>query len=162
MDAQRRPTGTGPVPGTPAVPGTGPVVGPGRSLFDGEQIGADETVSHQYAIPLRLPGYRSLPLSCIDSLTVTIDGDRVTADRTSLDLNAHRYPTTLLCSFPDVWWFALDPAAVLVALDEPLDPGPHTVTGELVTRDPHRPDEALPYTYSATSVLRVGGDAPDP
>ena len=82
-------------------------------------------------ITVRLTDYRSLPVSCIAGIDLQIDGRPVDADRLVLRLNNNDYPLPALRERVDLVWFVLDPAQLVVPLDEPLSAGVHDVVGTL-------------------------------
>jgi hypothetical protein len=93
---------------------------------------------------VRLPSYRSLPLSCILDLTVSIDGRPVRgADLVLLlDNNAHRLDDVR--DRIDLWWFVLDPAEVFAPVED-LATGEHLI--EVGLR------EAIPYATGGKTAL---------
>ena len=97
------------------------------------------------SFPLSEPWYRSLPISCITGLDVTVDGKPVPGDQVSLTIAG---TTRSVAECADVWeefWFVQDPAVVHVAgvqAGEKVRIGAH-----LVMRIPYimiGPETALP------------------
>lgn len=86
---------------------------------------------------VRLPWYRSLPLSCLDDATLSIDAERVPLDRISFRLYGTTYRFQELRQFPDVLWFVLDAAELLVDLPRPLADGSHSLSLSLFVRIPY-------------------------
>ncbi len=78
-------------------------------------------------VRMRLPWYRSLPLSAVADLKFRIDGKDI--PRTSLRLQADGYVYTLdqLHELIDEQWFVLDTKTIELHLDEPLSQGEHDV-----------------------------------
>jgi hypothetical protein len=76
---------------------------------------------------IRLPWYRSLPLSSVVDLKFKIDGRDI--PRTSLRLQSNGYVYTLdeLGERIDEHWFILDTKTIEIHLDEPLPEGDHDV-----------------------------------
>ena len=76
-----------------------------------------------YTIDVHLPWYRSLPLSCLEDVTVSLAGE--TAD--SGDLRVRRGERDLtLADLPDLvddQWFVQDPLQVVVADESPVPAG---------------------------------------
>jgi hypothetical protein len=68
-------------------------------------------------IDVRLPWYRSLPLSTIEVAEVTINGETVDATRVSFELEGRRYDLATLPDQVDKVWYVLDSAFINVALD---------------------------------------------
>jgi hypothetical protein len=94
-----------------------------------------------YEVPLRFDWYRSLPLSCVASLTLTMDGEPVAAEDIGFHVNDRDYTLDELAAAYDEFWFVLDPARIRVRTDEPLAPGEHDVAVELAMRIPYLFDE---------------------
>ena len=94
----------------------------GNSLFP-KNSKEDKVV----CVRVRLPWYRSLPLSSVVDLQFRIDGKDI--PRTSLRLQADGYVYTLdqLHELMDQQWFILDTKTVEIHLDEPLSRGEHDV-----------------------------------
>ena len=94
-----------------------------------------------YEVPLRFDWYRSLPLSCVASLTLTVDGQAVPAGDISFHVNDRDYALDELAELYDEFWFVLNPARIRVRADEPLAAGEHEIAVELAMRIPYLFDE---------------------
>jgi hypothetical protein len=94
----------------------------GNDLF--RKSSKDEKV---VCVRVRLPWYRSIPLSSIVDLKFKIDGEDI--PRTALRLQSNGYVYTLdqLHELMDELWFVLDTKTVEIHLDEPLPEGEHDV-----------------------------------
>jgi len=90
-----------------------------------------------FRFKMRLPWYRSLPLSCIERLEIKIDRDTVDQRNATLSLCGTNYALSELPSLDSVWWFVLDAVDIQVRLREPLSPGEHEVSVELELRIPY-------------------------
>jgi Domain of unknown function (DUF6379) len=88
------------------------------------------------ALDIRLNWYRSLPLSCVEAVGLTIDGTAVPTERLQLRTNGFQAPVGALGDAADVWWRVIDPAE-LVAQRDDLAPGPHEVELVLTLRIPY-------------------------
>jgi hypothetical protein len=88
------------------------------------------------ALDIRLNWYRSLPLSCVEAVGLTIDGTAVSSDRLELRLKDLQAPVGALGDATDVWWRVTESAA-LVARGEDLVAGPHEVELVLALRIPY-------------------------
>jgi len=76
-----------------------------------------------YQIEVHLPWYRSLPLSCLEDVSVRLGGEK--ADRGELRVR-HDGRDLTLADLPDLvddQWFVQDPLAVVVASGTPVAPG---------------------------------------
>jgi hypothetical protein len=87
-------------------------------------------------LAVRLNWYRSLPLSCVERLEVSLDGIPVAADRTTLDVDGGAD------SADGPWWPVLAAGRVRVALDAPPAEGEHRVDLLIGTRIPYLVDPA--------------------
>ncbi|SDG58428.1 C-glycoside deglycosidase beta subunit domain-containing protein [Microbacterium pygmaeum] len=81
------------------------------------------------ALSLTLPWYRSLWLSSVTSLELTIDGVQVPADDLSFELQGVRYALDELPQQSDVLWFLQEHPLLIVARERPVELGErHEVT----------------------------------
>ncbi|WP_432543779.1 C-glycoside deglycosidase beta subunit domain-containing protein [Kineococcus sp. SYSU DK002] len=86
------------------------------------------------ALRLTLPWYRSLWLSSVTSLRVTVDGAEVPQDDLTLDLGGTRYALADLPAQSGTLWFLQDHPSLVVRRDTPVAPGEQhevEVAGEL-------------------------------
>jgi hypothetical protein len=90
-------------------------------------------------LDVRLPWYRSLPLSCIERLDISINGDQVPVEDITLTLNGTRYMLDELPPLHEVVWFTLDAADVRVRQDRTMEVGEHDVEVTVQTRMPYVP-----------------------
>jgi len=109
-------------------------------------------------VPLRLPWYRSLPLSAVEHLTIRVDGESFADGDLSLTLNAAERPFGELAAQSYEFWFVQDTAWVRV----PATPvGPSVELGvELALRIPYLmigPDRALVRHVAEDGTLPVAG-----
>jgi hypothetical protein len=88
------------------------------------------------ALDIRLNWYRSLPLSCVEAIRLTIDGTTIESERLTLRLPDFDGHLTDLAEATDVWWRVLD-AGELVAAGEDLASGPHDIELALTLRIPY-------------------------
>ena len=63
-----------------------------------------------FGVDIRLPWYRSLPLSVVELKLLKLDGEAVPAERVSLELNGKRFALKDLADRPDEWWYVQDSA----------------------------------------------------
>src|SRR5438874_12526938 len=73
-------------------------------------------------LDIRLPWYRSLPLSTVEIESLTIDGQPVALESLEFELDGERWPLPKLADLTDEVWFVLD-SAYLVLPGERLEPG---------------------------------------
>lgn len=111
-------------------------------------------------VQLRLPWYRSLPLSCIERLDLTIDGAAQPADGLTLVINGSRHALSDVARLHEVWWFVLD--TVEVEVPASMKPGPHQVRAALALQIPYgdpdfRPQLDIKQVAECTRELRLAG-----
>lgn len=76
-----------------------------------------------FALRLTLPWYRSLWLSSVSTLELTVDGERVPAEDLAFDLDGTRYSLDQLPEQSDVLWYLQAHPLLLVKRDQPLNLG---------------------------------------
>lgn len=59
-------------------------------------------------LEVRLPWYRSLPLSTVEVARLSINGRDIAVERVELQVNGRRFPANGLDDLVDEWWFVLD------------------------------------------------------
>ncbi|MBV9280028.1 MAG: hypothetical protein JOZ41_08110 [Chloroflexi bacterium] len=110
----------------------GPRENPRESLAFGQfQVFWGDTLritDDGFELDIRIPWYRSLPLSSVQTLEVTVDGQRIAPEAVRFQLYGERLALDELPNLFTTWWFILDPATLHVAYDRPLQAGEkHTV-----------------------------------
>ncbi|GAA1964546.1 hypothetical protein GCM10009798_25940 [Nocardioides panacihumi] len=91
-----------------------------------------------YEVDLHLAWYRSLPLSCLEGIDLSIDD--VSISRSALSVNVDGKDLSLddLPDLDDEWWFVQDALTVRVAAEEPRPQGAEVdVDVTLATRIPY-------------------------
>jgi hypothetical protein len=83
------------------------------------------------AVSVQLPWYRSLWLSAVDDVEVTVNGTPVPKDRLRFELNGTSYRIEELPEQSETLWFVADRPDVVAHLDEVPAPG-ESVTVEVV------------------------------
>jgi hypothetical protein len=83
-----------------------------RMIEDGLQ--AEET---GFVVPVRLPWYRSLPLSTVELVELRVDGRQISPNAVRLELNGTSHAVDELIEQTSEWWFVLDSA--LLRVDAP-------------------------------------------
>lgn len=126
-----------------------------------ESSGADEAVAR---LPIRLPWYRSLPMSCIETLDIAIDDETVSPDRVSFEIGGTSRSLADTAQLHEAQWFVLDPAQALIQAPATLLPGDHRVSIAMTLRIPYsdpdfRPDRFVQTARTARTVSFVGRDS---
>lgn len=88
------------------------------------------------AIEVRLPWYRSLPLSTVEIEQVEIDGRAVDLAGVSFSLEGRTYPLAALEEQTEHVWYVLDSAYLMLDGLE-LGDGPHQVSVTMVLYPPY-------------------------
>ncbi len=76
-----------------------------------------------FQVKVRFKWYRSLPLSCLENLELSIDGEPVDRDRIRLAINEHSYQLDEMAELVEEYWFVLDAATLQVELPGRIEPG---------------------------------------
>jgi hypothetical protein len=90
---------------------------------------------------IRIPWYRSLPLSCVEGLEVTVDGHSIPQDAMRLTFDDATYALDELPPLHDTWWHVTDPARVTIARSDGAAVGPHEIDVTLSMRIPYIVEE---------------------
>jgi hypothetical protein len=109
-----------------------------------------------FELDVRLNWYRSLPLSSVKTVQLTVNGEEIARDEITFSLNGNECGLDQLSSRWDETWFVLDPATLhihrpLVHRGEPAD-----ISLVLGSRIPYLlvgPDQALEYVTERTTTL---------
>jgi hypothetical protein len=88
-----------------------------------------------FSFDLRIPWYRSLPLSCVEGLEVSVDGERIAEEDLRITFDGRAYELADLPPLFDEWWYVTDPARVEIS--RPLEPGQHELDVTLSLRIPY-------------------------
>lgn len=130
-----------------------------RSLLCDEEI---RGVVHEgkvgFLLRVRLPSYRSLPLSCIEKIELAIDGEPVDPGRVRFILAGYSHSLDELPKLSKVFWFILDYADLFVERPEPLSAGEHLIDAVMVTVEPYMTGGRFPLYYTSQRRLSVTAD----
>lgn len=113
-----------------------------------------------FEVQLRLPWYRSLPLSCIEKIQLTLDGQIVDTSLLRFGVNDRQFSLAELDDLVEEFWFVQDSAKLRVLQPGQLASGEsHNVEVELTLRFPYipiGPGKFLINTnkYSVTQVVK--------
>jgi len=105
-----------------------------------EQVIADNSLRSAgdgFAFDLRMPWYRALPLSSLEGLEVSVDGEPVPTDRLRLSLGGTTYALSDLPPLHDEWWYVADPAEVWAPKPDGLTAGEHELDVTIALRIPY-------------------------
>ncbi|MFJ9243850.1 DUF6379 domain-containing protein [Streptomyces sp. NPDC101776] len=105
---------------------------------------------------LRLTWYRALPLSCVERITVTVDGTPVPDEAITLELDSTGpLSLSVLPSLTDTWWYVLDSALLTVDTATAVEPGDHEVTVVLGLYIPYLPVGGSPLVNLDTGSAQL-------
>lgn len=108
-------------------------------------------------LAVRLPWYRSLPLSTVEITGLSIDGTDVDLACLRFEIDGGSWTLDELAEQVDCFWYVLDEADLLVP-GLVLDPdSSHAVTATLVLHPPYIP--GMRRSNSQTETLVVGKEA---
>ena len=105
-----------------------------------DQVIADGSLQSEpdgFRFDLRMPWYRALPLSSLEGLEVTIDGEAVPSDALQLTYVEQTYRLADLPPLYDEWWYVADPAEVRVPKAGGLAAGEHELDVTIALRIPY-------------------------
>jgi hypothetical protein len=109
-----------------------------------------------FELDLHLNWYRSLPLSCVKDVELTVNGEPIGRDEITFAVNGGEYALDELAERWEELWFVLDPATVRVARPLVFAGERAEVRLRLVSRIPYilvAPDMPLEYSSERTRTL---------
>jgi len=110
----------------------------GRSFLSQEKIrNVVRDGKSGYLVRVGLTSYRSLPLSCLEKIELSVDGQAIQPEDMRLIYNGHAFKLDELKNYSDLFWFILDDADLFVLSPEPLPAGEHYLQAALVTVEPY-------------------------
>ena len=123
------------------------------SMLDDDALRA---ANDGFELDVHLNWYRSLPLSSLETLELTVNGERIPRDEITLSVNGNDYALDELADRWEEMWFVLDPATLRVArpLVRPGDSAEVSIT--LGNRVPYLligPDRALEVVSQRSTTL---------
>jgi hypothetical protein len=108
-----------------------------------------------YRFDIRIPWYRSLPLSCFEELHCALDGQPVEEGTVTVEINGERRAMTQLPPLHDEWWYVGDAAHVHVVADA-LARGPHELDVTVAFRIPYLVEDGSALVMRERCVKREG------
>jgi hypothetical protein len=90
-----------------------------------------------YRIDIRLPWYRSLPLSTVEVGEVSVDGRRVDPALIQFELEGRSYPLSAMPELIDKVWYVLDSAYLNVEADRMAARSEHSISVTLNLYPPY-------------------------
>jgi len=131
----------------------------GRSFIKKEEIrNVVRDGKSGYLIRVSLTSYRSLPLSCIENIELSMDGKKVKPKDMRFILNGYSHKLDEMGDLMNIWWFILDDADLFVASPQPLPAGEYLVEGTLVTVEPYVTAGRFSFFNTSKKYLSVAAD----
>lgn len=127
--------------------------------FNERLIESAELTSRGVELGVRLPWYRTLPLSTVEIAALRLDGKDIPADAINLALNGRSFPLAQLCELPDEWWYVLDTARLQVDAPGISEDSQHDVELTLVLYPPYIPGLRWVATHRTSCARRVEGQS---
>ena len=104
-------------------------------------------------LDLRLPWYRSLPLSVVMPTQLLVDGQPLSLEGATVEYEGRRYTLAELPEQTGVSWFIQDSVLPHVPTPQPLSAGPHHVVVTLNLYPPYIP--MLTHVTRGDAVVRA-------
>jgi len=123
------------------------------SMLDDDALRA---VDGGFELDVHLNWYRSLPLSSVETVELTVNGEVIPRDEIRFAVNGNEYSLDELSGRWDEVWFVLDPATLLVRRSLVGAGEEAEVTVRLANRIPYiliGPDRALQYASERSLTL---------
>lgn len=91
-----------------------------------------------FEVKVRLNWYRSLPLSCVENIRLSIDGEEISVDALSFAVNEHSYPVKELEDKAGEYWYVQDSGVVHAQLPGKVAAGgSYSIDVEITIRAPY-------------------------
>lgn len=91
------------------------------------------------ALAVRLPWYRSLPLSTVEIAVLEIDGRTVDQGQVRFEYAGQSWPLAKIAELTDTFWFVMDSAWLLIPPDQVANQPEHEVTLRIAVYPPYIP-----------------------
>lgn len=113
-----------------------------------------------YQVNVRIPYYRGVYLSAVNSLTLSVDGRPVPRGQIRIVVSGHSFALDEAEEAGDTRWGFGDPATLLVQQAGGLKPGLHTVEVGIAIRKSYFPHEDPEHLYNFFGLWRDGKFVP--
>lgn len=91
-----------------------------------------------YEVGVRLNWYRSLPVSCVEKVALSLDGQPVDPAAIRFEVNDKQFTLDEMKDYVEEFWFVQDTARLHVQQPGKVKPGEqHTVEAEIALRFPY-------------------------
>ena len=106
-------------------------------------------------LAVRLPWYRSLPISTIEIAELVVDGQPIATGSVQFEFDGRRWSVEEIADQTDVFWFVLDSAYLIIPADFVSNAETHDVRLRIVIYPPYIP--GMRRDNAQHEVLRVQG-----
>ena len=106
-------------------------------------------------LAVRLPWYRSLPLSTVEIAALEVDGQPIAPERVQFEVDGRRWPLQDIGDQTDVFWFVLDSGYLIIPADLVTDAETHDVRLRIALYPPYIP--GMRRENGQYEVMRVQG-----
>ena len=124
-----------------------------RNVTDGGQVTG-------FQLKVRIPYYRGVRLSLVDTVQLTVDGEEFPMDKMTFTAGGRTYTFQELGKVTDTEWFFGDPATLTVKEPGGLATGMHTVQLGIIIRKSYipksDPDNIYGFPKEATQMILHG------
>ena len=91
-----------------------------------------------FMVGVRLNWYRSLPVSSVETVNLSVDGEKIPPDQITFEINDHHYRLEELEDLVEEFWFVQDSARLYVHQPGRIAVGEsHTVHAKIALRYPY-------------------------
>lgn len=128
----------------------------GRSFICPDDLKLSSHAAEEgFLVRILLPSYRSLPLSCLETIDLKVDGASVAVEDITLILNGYSHKIGKTGDLTKISWFILDKADLFIKTAQPLAAGKHVVEGTMVMVEPYMTVGRFALNYTAKRELSL-------
>lgn len=105
-----------------------------------------------YEVQLRIPYYRGIPMSCVNQIKLTVDGEEVERKNMYCTVQGESFTMDQLTTAINHRWAMTEPITMFVFKDGGLEKGEHDVSAYVELRISYQPH---PNTGADSKVLKL-------
>ena len=99
-----------------------------------------DDIKKGFSLNVRMPFYRSFPLSCLFDIALLVDAKPVNMEDLTFELKEKEYKIAALSEQTGVWWGMFDEAKLIVKKEGGLETGEHNIDLTIRVRFPYIPN----------------------
>ncbi len=99
-----------------------------------------DDIKKGFSLNVRMPFYRSFPLSCLFDITLSVDNKLVNMADLTFKLDDREFEIAALSEQTGVWWGMFDEAKLIVKKEGGLETGEHNIDLTIRVRFPYIPN----------------------